>query len=266
MRSRAALRNRIRHLHDILRHTYGTPVREAAGDPLDELVQTILSQNTTDANSGAAFRRLKQQFPTWEAVAAARPEAIAAAIRGGGLANIKARRIRDILREIRHRRGQLSLDFLRDLTPAAATEFLRSFKGVGAKTAACVLLFACGMPVFPVDTHIHRVARRLGLIGERTDREAAHEELGRSVPADLTYPFHLLMIEHGRRVCHARRPECSICPLLRLCPTGRRQARTTSSTSCYKPVTVCAVGWGENGGGRASARVSSAHRSRPAAR
>ncbi len=190
---------------------------------LDQLVATILSQNTSDANSSHAFRELRRRFPDWDQVRQAPVARIAAAIHSAGLANRKAPRIREILQHIYAQRGELTLEFLRDTSVADALEYLTAFPGVGPKTAACVLLFACRQPVLPVDTHVHRVAQRIGLIGPRTDAAAAHRELAAQVPPARILEFHIQLIRHGRTVCLARRPRCEICPLLDLCREGQRR-------------------------------------------
>ena len=187
---------------------------------LDELVATILSQNTSDSNSDAAFDELRRRFADWEAVRRAPVARIAKAIRGAGLSNLKAPRIKAILQEIHDKRGELSLDFLRSRPTDEALAYLRSFSGVGPKTAACVLLFACRKPVLPVDTHVHRVTRRLGLIRPRTGAAKAHEELARLVPSARVLEFHILLIRHGRTLCSARKPTCEECLLVDLCPDG----------------------------------------------
>ncbi len=226
---------RIRRIHQIqsiyrvLKKKYGTRKWTPRLTPVDQLVATILSQNTTDTNSGEAFSRLKDKFPKWEQAIAARVTQIAAAIRVGGLANVKAKRIKKILRDIRGREGTISLDCLSTMKPQEAMKYLVAFDGVGVKTAACVCLFSLGMPVLPVDTHVHRVAMRLGLIDETTDHAKAHATLGDLVSARIVYAFHLLMIEHGRQVCHARRPKCVDCPLGNLCPTGHNLAAAAAA-------------------------------------
>jgi len=177
---------------------YGRPKWKRTGPAMDELIRTILSQNTNDRNSGEGFRRLKAAFPDWAAVEKAHWRTIAAAIRVSGLANVKSRRIRDILRRIREERGDYSLEFLKRRPPEEAREYLADIPGVGPKTAACVLVFSFGMPVFPVDTHIHRVSQRLGLIPEKTGAARAHDLLQALVPDDWVYPFHMLLIRHGR--------------------------------------------------------------------
>jgi endonuclease III len=193
---------------------------------LDELIATLLSQNTTDINSGAAFDQLVRRFPTWEAVRRARVATIAQAIRPAGLQQQKAARIKEILQTLQQRHGGLSLEFLRDKPPQEALAYLRSFPGVGPKTAACVLLFACRQQVLPVDTHVHRVSLRLGLVPRRTSAEKAHELLAQIVPARHVLEFHILLIRHGRRICHARLPRCAACPLIDACPDGLRRLET----------------------------------------
>mgnify|MGYP001579369231 CR=1 FL=1 len=203
-----------------LSQAYGPPRRRPHRDPLSELILTILSQNTSDVNSGRAFERLTA-LGSWERVSQAPVEKIAEAIRPGGLAQVKAPRLLAILRDIQEQRGSLGLSFLDRLSLDEARTWLRRLPGVGPKTAACVLLFSLGKPALPVDTHLHRVAQRLGLIGARVTPEKAHQLLEAMVLPDRIYPFHLLMIEHGRRTCLARRPRCPQCVLLEGCPTGK---------------------------------------------
>lgn len=190
---------------------------------LDELIATILSQNTSDTNSDAAFEELRRRLPDWDAVRRAPVARIARAIRRAGLSNRKAPRIKAILQQVFDQRGELSLDFLCAMDTAAALDYLRGFSGVGPKTAACVLLFACRKPVLPVDTHVHRVSRRLGLIAPQTGAAKAHDELARLVPARLVLEFHIQLIRHGRKDCSARRPQCEECPILDLCPEGLKR-------------------------------------------
>ncbi len=217
MRRPRDLSSRIRTLNALLREAYGPQTWSGRDSPLDELVRTILSQNTNDKNSGEGFRRLKARFPHWDDVLAAPTRTIASAIRVSGLSNIKAPRIKDILRQIKQECGTLSLDFLHDAPVEEARRYLLRFKGVGDKTAACVLLFACGRPVFPADTHVLRIAARLGLAPPRATAEKAHLLLGEAVPAKLMYSFHVLLILHGRRTCHARNPQCGRCAIRRFC-------------------------------------------------
>ena len=216
-------RKRVAAICRRLGKAYG-PVEAPRPRPvLDSLVGTILSQNTSDRNSHAAFEELLRRFDDWDAVRRAPAARIARAIRQAGLSNQKAPRIKTILEKIRDDRGELSLEFLHDLPTDRALEYLRALPGVGPKTAACVLLFACRKPVLPVDTHVHRVSRRLGLIGPRTNAEKAHEELARLVPKRRVLEFHVQLIRHGRTVCSARNPRCEECPLLDLCPEGRQR-------------------------------------------
>jgi endonuclease-3 len=200
-----------------LEEVYGPRTLRPGRDPLDELVLTILSQNTSDRNSGRAYHALRARFPTWEQLLDAPIADIYDAIRPAGLGNIKAPRIQQTLREIVARRGKLSLDFLDDLPLDEAKRWLTSLDGIGPKTAACVLLFALGKPALPVDTHVYRVARRLGLIGPRVGAEQAHDLLEAALPPEQIYAFHINMIQHGRRVCHAQRPACATCPLAAYC-------------------------------------------------
>jgi endonuclease-3 len=211
-----------------LDRTYGRPAHARGGDPLDSLIGTLLSQNTTDVNSDKAFQRLKERFPTWQDVMAARASSIAAAIRPGGLGDVKSRRIKQILRQIEEDRGRLDLGFLRRMSVPEARHYLTSLPGVGPKTAACVLLFSLGRAAFPVDTHVLRVSKRLGLLPPKTTLEQAHviyaEMLDSAGPsrkgweADRMLALHLGLIRHGREICVARRPRCDICPLFELCP------------------------------------------------
>ena len=204
-------------IHQLLIQEYGQREWHPRLDPLSELIFTILSQNTSDVNRDQAWRRLKERFPTWESVLAADAAEIAEAIRPGGLANVKAPRIQETLRVIQMERGGFALDFLAEMDIDEAKLWLTSLKGVGPKTAAIVLLFSLGKPAFPVDTHVHRVSRRLGLIGPKTSREQAHEVLEELLPPEIYYTFHLNLIAHGREVCKSRRPRCATCVLQEHC-------------------------------------------------
>jgi endonuclease-3 len=207
----------------LLAKEYGRLKWHSHRDPVAELILTILSQNTSDHNSRRAFDSLIKRFCSWESVAGGSVEDIAEAIKLGGLARVKAPRIKRILEQIKAERGSLDLGFLSKMPVAEANAWLQSLPGVGPKTAACVLLFSLGKPVLPVDTHIHRVAKRLGLIDSRANAERAHEILGDMVPPKDVYQFHIHMIEHGRRVCKAQRPLCHRCVLLPDCPFGQRE-------------------------------------------
>lgn len=203
--------------HELLAAHYGPRVWRGRRDPLDELVMTILSQNTSDRNSGRAYRALRQRFPTWRAVVEAPVAEVYAAIKPAGLGNIKAPRIQQTLRSVEERAGALNLDFLDAMPLDEARAWLLALDGIGPKTAACVLMFALGKPALPVDTHVHRVSLRLGLIGPRVNAEKAHALLEAALPAEAVYAFHLNLIQHGRLVCHARNPECGRCPVARIC-------------------------------------------------
>ena len=207
----------IRAVERALARHYGEKHWDGPGDPLAGLVGTILSQSTSDVNSGAAFAVLTETFPTWEAVAAAPEADIAAAIRSGGLAEQKAGRIKAILQRIEREQGRLSLDALGDMSAEQALEYLSGFKGVGPKTAACVLLFDLGRPVFPVDTHVHRIALRLGWLPEGASAQRAHQLLGSLVPPKLRYSLHVNLIAHGRALCRPTRPKCGECPVAKHC-------------------------------------------------
>ncbi len=200
---------------------YGAPVWRPHGDPMTELVLTILSQNTSDTNSGRAFMRLRRRFAAWEELLAADPDEIIAEIQVGGLARVKAPRIKAILEEVWRRRGSFDLTNLVEMPLDEAKVWLRSLPGVGPKTAACVLMFALGRPALPVDTHVHRVAQRLGLVPLKASAEQSHVLLEAMLSAEEVYPFHVSLIKHGRRLCHAQRPLCGQCPLLDGCPAGR---------------------------------------------
>jgi endonuclease-3 len=201
----------------LLRKAYGRPRPFRKTDPVDEIVRTVLSQNTNDRNSLAAFAVLKGHFKAWDEVLHADTARIAGLIKHAGLANIKAKRIKDVLGEVKRREGKVSLALLDRLDVGPALEYLRSLKGIGPKTAACVLLFSFGKPLMPVDTHIFRVAKRLGLIEAGQTIEEAHEALTALVPKRLIYEFHLGIIEHGRRTCKAQNPRCGFCVLYHMC-------------------------------------------------
>ena len=216
-------RRRLRRIVDRLAAEYGRPVLRPHGRPVDELVLTVLSQNTNDRNRDVAHRRLHERFPSWEAVREAPLEELEEAIRPGGLAPTKSVRIKQILEAI----GDDDLARLADEPLDEARAELCALPGVGRKTAACVLLFAFGRPDVPVDTHVYRVGGRLGLWPQKASFDRAHDELRRLCgdDADLAYETHVLLIRHGRRTCVARSPRCPECPLRRMCPEGRRRLR-----------------------------------------
>ena len=205
---------------ELLDAQYGTLPWRPAGDPIAELVLTLLSQNTSDSNSGRAFIRLLNEFPDYESLLDADVKKIEKAIQPGGLAPTKAPRMQAMLREVWSRRGSFDLTFLQEMPLEEARAWLRSLPGVGPKTAACVLLFSLGMPALPVDTHVHRVAIRLGLVPEKSTPEQAFELLEPMLKPDEVYPFHIQLIKHGRRTGSARKPRCEDCPLAAGCPSA----------------------------------------------
>jgi endonuclease-3 len=211
------LRRRARAVHRKLLAAFGMPTWRNPLPPVDELISTILSQNTNDLNRDRAFNALRRRFPSWKAVRDARRRDVIAAIRVAGLANQKGPRIQAVLRDISRQRGNLDLGFLRDLPLAEARAWLMHFKGVGPKTAAIVLLFSLGRPAFPVDTHIQRVSGRIGLRPPRMPVEKTHAQLEALFPASAYYAAHLNLIRLGREICHPRRPECPRCPVRQLC-------------------------------------------------
>lgn len=215
-----SLQGKVAWVLDQLDAAYGTLTWRAHGEPLAALITTILSQHTSDRNSERAFDDLRRAFPTWESVRQAPVASVADAIRRGGLADAKAPRLQSVLRQIHEKSGHDSLDFLADLSTSEAKAFLLGFHGVGPKTAACVLMFALGRPVLPVDTHVFRVSHRLGLISERLGEARAHDALQALLPPDRVYPFHVHLIRHGRRVCTARAPRCPSCVLREHCEHG----------------------------------------------
>ncbi len=201
----------------LLRERYGYPDWRPALPPLDELIDCILSQSTTDANRDRAFDSLKARFTSWEDVRDADVKDVIEAIKAAGLSNQKAPRIQQVLRTITEQRSVLNIDFLGEIDLEEARAWLVSLDGVGPKTAAIVLCFAFNRAAFPVDTHVHRVSQRIGFVPESYSAEKAHPLMEAIVPPQDYYPFHLNMIRHGREVCHARRPECELCPLTAYC-------------------------------------------------
>jgi endonuclease-3 len=218
---------RAKAIHQRLLKFYGYPQWRNPLPPLDELVSTILSQNTNDLNRDVAFNALKARFPTWEEVRDAPMKQVKAAIRTAGLANQKAPRIQVALRSITKARGDLSLEFLRELSTEEAKDWLKQFKGVGPKTAAIVLQFSLNKPAFPVDTHIYRVTGRIGLRPAKMNVEKAHDYFEDLFPVDSYYAAHLNIIRLGREICAARKPKCPDCPLKDLCDYYREVYRAT---------------------------------------
>ena len=213
-------RRRVRAIHRRLEARFGPLEPPRSTDPLEELVLTVLSQHTSDANAERAFESLRAAYPSWGDVVRAPSDELASVIRSGGLANTKAPRIQAILREVREREGRFDCSCLRDLDDHDAREYLSSLPGVGPKTAAVVMAFALGRDTIPVDTHVHRVSGRLGLIPPRTSAERAHRVLDDLVPDDLKTPLHVELIRLGREICKAGRPRCEACPVRALCPSA----------------------------------------------
>lgn len=206
-----------------LEATFGEPRLKPKSAPLDMLVQIILSQATTDVLSAQTFAALKKRFKTWEKVLAADEKEIAETIKLGGLANQKSKVIKDLLAQIKETRGSLDLDFLQDLPTAEAVEYLRQFRGIGPKTVACTLLFACHKDIFPLDTHIFRVLRRVGLVPQKCSDARAHEILDEIVPPGKFYSLHVNLILLGRKICRPREPFCERCPIVEYCDYGSAQ-------------------------------------------
>ncbi len=209
--------SRVRRIRDRLRQLYGRPAAPPHGHGLDELILTVLSQSTNDRNRDVAFLRLRARFPTWEEVRDAPNEEVEAAIRPGGISKVKSRRIQEILRALPE---PLDGPHLRDQA------FLVSLPGVGRKTAACVRLFAYGDRDVPVDTHVSRVGTRLGLFRKGAPFTELHDTMLELTPPGQELELHVNLLRHGRRTCHARRPDCGACALLRMCPTGYNLRRS----------------------------------------
>ena len=215
--------DRVRAVRDRLRLAYGIPGQQPHGRPLEELVLTVLSQSTNDRNRDIAFARLRERFASWEEVRDAPVEEVEEAIRPGGLAPTKSRRIKEILEAIG---DDLDLAWLADATVPEGQAYLTALPGVGRKTAACVLLFSFGLRDVPVDTHVGRVATRLALLRPGAATPEHHDAMTALTPPGQELEFHLNLLRHGRHTCHAQRPACGVCVLLRMCPYGRAAART----------------------------------------
>jgi endonuclease III len=213
---------RVRAIRDRLRLVYGIPQAKPHGHPIAELILTVLSQSTNDRNRDVAYLGLRERFPDWEAIRDAPVDEIEEAIRPGGISKVKSARIKSILRGISNTApgGELSLDWLPELSVPDAQSYLTSLPGVGRKTAACVLLFALGMRDVPVDTHVSRVGTRLGLFRPKAPFEELHDTMLEITPPGEELELHLNLLRHGRRTCYARRPDCWECALQRMCPSA----------------------------------------------
>jgi endonuclease-3 len=213
----------------LLIRAYGNRQWRPDNKPVSTLLQTILSQNTSDTNSHRAFASLISRFGTWQAIASANTDEIAGSIRAGGLGEVKAKYIKQVLNKINEERGRIELDFLSHLPLEEARNWLTKLPGVGMKTASCVLLFSVGIPAFPVDTHVFRIAGRLGLIDPDISFEQAHKQLEEANRGENLYELHVLLIEHGRKICKARHPFCSQCILNEFCPSYNTLVKYDSS-------------------------------------
>jgi endonuclease-3 len=213
----SGFKDKICRVNSLLTAMYGKKAAKASSDPLDTLIKTILSQNTTDKNSIPAFWALKKKFVRWEKARTAKASEIAAIVRPAGLYRQKASNILSALNAIHRAFGKTNLNALKSMRPENAAAFLSALKGVGPKTVACVMLFSLKAPYFPVDTHILRVSKRLRIIKEKVNARDAHEFFKSVTPRDLMYELHINMIEHGRRACRARNPKCEKCNLKKMC-------------------------------------------------
>jgi endonuclease III len=214
-------RARVARIRDRLRLVYGVPQMKPHGHPIAELVLTVLSQSTNDRNRDVAYLRLRERFADWEQVRDAPLAEVEEAIRPGGISKVKSQRIQAILRAISDEVGELSLDWLTTVPVPQARDFLTSLPGVGRKTAACVLLFACGLHDVPVDTHVSRVAMRLGLLQGGAPFDQLHDQMLALTAPGEELELHVNLLRHGRRTCHARSPACQECALARMCPSRR---------------------------------------------
>lgn len=205
---------------DTLENTFGVPQWKVGGNPLDSLINTILSQNTNDRNRDAAYERLRQQFSSWKEVMNAPRSAVAEAIRPAGLSNLKSERIQEILRWIEKKFGALNIDAICDQDPEKVIETWLPLKGIGIKTISVVLMITCGVDIFPVDTHVHRLCRRLGFVPLNTSAVKTFYAMQPRVPDKKSYSFHMNLLKLGRTICKARRPLCAKCPLQFFCPSA----------------------------------------------
>ncbi len=215
--NRRALTTKTLAIDKILAGMYGAKKQSRFSDPTEELILTVLSQNTNDTNRDRAFRALKAKFPAWADIVSSRPVVIENTIKTGGLAGVKSRRIKKILQQVGLKSPDYSLTFLQDMSDTEVWEYLVSFDGVGPKTASCVMMFSLGRNTMPVDTHVHRISKRLGLIPENLSAESAHDWFReQKLPVDL-YQLHLNMIQHGRTLCRPANPKCQDCGLKKKC-------------------------------------------------
>ncbi|MGA9998226.1 MAG: hypothetical protein WBP93_22630 [Pyrinomonadaceae bacterium] len=217
----ASIEKPVRYIIQNLERAYGVPENRRSSDPLDMLIKIILSQATSDTNSHRTFAALKKRFPTWDKLLRARIATIADTIRSGGLANQKALVIKSVLRQIKKEHSALDLNFLHGFNEEEAVRYLSQFRGIGPKTVACTLLFACRKDVFPLDTHIFRILRRVGLIPQKCTDARAHEIMNRTVPEGKFYSFHVNLVRHGRTLCRPRDPLCERCPIVEYCDYGQ---------------------------------------------
>ena len=229
MANETAAQQKAATIYKRLMDYYGQPTWRAHYEPLDELVLTILSQNTTDVNSEKAFRRLKATFPSWQAVMEAPLSLLMETIRIAGLAYQKAPRIQAALHRIYDREGEFDLSFLADMSTEEAEAWLTAVHGIGQKTASIVLLFCFDKPTFPVDTHVLRISKRLGIVPGHANTLSTRKTWEALIPSAWYYPLHLNIIRHGRETCRARQPLCEQCPLLDVCPFGQARVEEDST-------------------------------------
>lgn len=211
------IKEKARQITNILEQEFGTPSRDGARDPLSNLILTVLSQNTNDKNRDLAYKRLRERFPSWEKVMNGDLDEIIDAIRPGGLSAQKGERIRNILKWIYKEYGALNLDFVCNMSPDEIMEKFTGIKGIGVKTISVVMMFSCGIDIFPVDTHVHRICRRLGLVPENASAEKTFLLMRPIVPAGKSFSLHINFLKLGRTICHARKPKCNLCPLHNMC-------------------------------------------------
>ena len=217
------MRNSVDYIIKSLETHFGIPARIDGGDPLSSLVNTILSQSTNDRNRDMAYARLRQKYGTWEEVMEANAEDIALAIKPAGLSNQKSVRIKDVLLWIKRTYGELNIDFICDEDPQKVIEQFTQLKGVGIKTITVVLMFTCGVDVFPVDTHVHRICRRIGFVPDNATAEKTYHAMQTLVPSGKSYSLHMNFLKLGRTICKAIKPRCDECPIIDWCEYGSRQ-------------------------------------------